>query len=97
VSDAGGERARQRRDYALGRSFPTRRGGGRIEHGYSCREGIAMANETHDVRSDTPPVFLAWGMPAEAPDAVFDGPALWLTGGISLLVWTALALLLTAT
>jgi hypothetical protein len=55
-----------------------------------------MPNETQDVRTEPPPVFLAWGMPTEAPEGWFDGPALWLTGGVSLLVWTAVALLLTA-
>lgn len=49
-------------------------------------------------RADSAPVFLAWGMPAtiEAHEGFFSGPALWLTGGASLLLWTAIALLLTS-
>jgi hypothetical protein len=54
-----------------------------------------MANGTDDMRSTGGPVFLAWGMPAETREGFFDGPALWLTGGVSLLLWTGLALLLT--
>jgi hypothetical protein len=53
-----------------------------------------MANGTEDKRSSTP-VILGWGMPAEAREGFFDDAALWLTGGVSLLLWTALALLLT--
>jgi len=53
-------------------------------------------NDIHDARNEPPPVFLAWGMSAEAPDAVFDEPALWLTGGISLLLWTVFVFMLTA-
>jgi hypothetical protein len=51
----------------------------------------------NDTRADSAPVFLAWGMPAiEAGDGWFESMAMWLTGGASLLLWTALALLLTA-
>lgn len=56
-----------------------------------------MANDPQNVRTDASPVFLAWGMPSETPGGVFDEPALWLTGGATLLLWTFLALLLTAT
>lgn len=55
-----------------------------------------MANDTRDVQAEPAPVFLAWGMPMEAREDFLDGPALWLTGGVSLLLWTAVALLLTA-
>lgn len=54
-----------------------------------------MANDPHNVRNDPAPVFLAWGMPTEAPVSVFDEPALWLTGGVTLVLWTVLALVLT--
>lgn len=54
-----------------------------------------MGNDTDDVRHDPAPVFLAWGMPMEARDGLLDGATLWLTGGATLLLWTALALLLT--
>lgn len=54
--------------------------------------------DTHEGRAESAPVFLAWGMPAaiEAHDGFFSGPALWLTGGATLLLWTAIALLLTS-
>jgi hypothetical protein len=56
-----------------------------------------MPTDTRDARADTAPVFLAWGMPTiEAQDGFFADAALWLTGGASLVLWTALALLLTA-
>jgi hypothetical protein len=32
---------------------------------------------------------------AEAEDGAFDSPGWWLTGGMALLIWTGLALLLT--
>ena len=56
-----------------------------------------MADNNRDVPTETAPVFLAWGMPVEAREDFLDGPALWLTGGVSLLLWTAIAVLLTAT
>ena len=56
-----------------------------------------MPIDSREERADSAPVFLAWGMPmAEAHEGFFDGTAMWLTGGVSLLVWTAIALLLTA-
>lgn len=54
----------------------------------------------NDIREEERPgtasVFLAWGMPSEAREGAFDDAALWLTGGASLLLWTAIALLLTS-
>ena len=32
---------------------------------------------------------------ADAEDGAFDSPGWWLTGGMALLIWTGLALLLT--
>ena len=55
-----------------------------------------MAHDTREMTADAP-VFMAWGMPMEAREDFLDGPALWLTGGVSLLLWTAFALLLTTT
>lgn len=55
-----------------------------------------MPNDTSDVRDDRHPVFLAWGMPMEARDGFIDEPTLWLTAGVTLLLWTGLALLLTS-
>lgn len=55
-----------------------------------------MADDRREVRNDLhAPVFLAWGMPAETHEGEFDDMALWFTAGASLLVWTAVALLLT--
>lgn len=55
-----------------------------------------MANDTDDVRDEPAPVFMAWGMAVEARDGLLDDGTLWLAGGAALLLWTALALLLTA-
>jgi hypothetical protein len=54
-----------------------------------------MRNDSDDVHAE-PDAFLAWGMPVEARDSVLDEPTLWLTAGVTLLLWTGLALLLTA-
>ena len=53
-----------------------------------------MRNDSDDGHAE-PEVILAWGMPMEARDSVLD-PTLWLTAGVTLLLWTGLALLLTA-
>lgn len=56
-----------------------------------------MPNETHEARPESPQMLLAWGMPgADHPQGSMDGVGLWLTGGAGLLLWTALALWLTA-
>ena len=54
-----------------------------------------MANDTREVRSDGSPIVLALDLPWE--DDVLLGAALWLTGSLSLLLWTGLVLLLTST
>ena len=54
-----------------------------------------MANDPRVVRSENTPIILAWGIPSEAEDAMADA-AWWLTGGMSLLLWTALVMLLTS-
>jgi hypothetical protein len=54
-----------------------------------------MRDDSDDVHAETE-VFLAWGMPMEARDSLLDEPTLWLTAGVTLLLWTGLALLLTA-
>jgi hypothetical protein len=56
-----------------------------------------MPNENREVRADAIQVLLPWGMPStEMREDFFSKAAWWLTGGVSLLVWTALALLLTS-
>ena len=55
-----------------------------------------MPPDTREAHADSPPVVLSWGMPAEARDGSFDGFLLWLSGGASLVLWTALAFVLTA-
>jgi hypothetical protein len=58
---------------------------------------FAMPNDRLDLRSDHPPMCPSWGMPGfDNQEAVLADGALWLTGGVALLAWTALALLLTA-
>lgn len=51
--------------------------------------------QDREVRADADPLFLARGLPGDGGEAVFGGATLWLTGGASLLLWTAIALLLT--
>ena len=55
-----------------------------------------MRNESDDMHDEPNPVFLAWGMPMEARDSLLDEPTLWLTAGVTLVLWTGLALLLTS-
>lgn len=56
-----------------------------------------MQNDPREVRAETLEVLLPWGMPsADAPGQRSETMGLWLTGGASLLLWTGLALLLTA-
>lgn len=55
-----------------------------------------MPNDRREARAET---FLLrqWGVPgAEAADDQHETALLWLTGGACLLLWTALAFLLTA-
>lgn len=55
-----------------------------------------MPQDTREAHADNAPIFLAWGMPMETNQGFLDGFALWLSGGASLLLWTALAFVLTA-
>jgi hypothetical protein len=56
-----------------------------------------MPNDTRDLRTENAMPFPSWGIPAtEGHDGLLGDPGLWLTGGASLLLWTALALLLTS-
>ncbi|MBC5783418.1 hypothetical protein H8N03_10720 [Ramlibacter sp. USB13] len=55
-----------------------------------------MANDSRDARTESNPVVLAWGLPAEA-EGFFGDATLWLTGGVvSLVAWTLVALVLTS-
>ena len=54
-------------------------------------------HETREGRPESAPLLLAWGMPAnDGQEGFLDNLGLWLTGGAGLLLWTALALWLTA-
>jgi len=55
-----------------------------------------MPNDNREARAETLQLLLPWGSPTSDRDDAFGGPAFWLAGGASLLVWTALALLLTS-
>lgn len=56
-----------------------------------------MPTDTRDLRSDSMTVNIpGWGGAAEPSDGDLAGAGLWLTGGASLLAWTALAVLLTS-
>jgi hypothetical protein len=55
-----------------------------------------MPNDTREGSTEAP-VLLAWGMPAtEAAQGTLEEMSAWLTGGVPLLLWTALAILLTS-
>jgi len=56
-----------------------------------------MPDESRESRSENPPTLLAWGMPSDdARQDAAEIAAWWLAGGIGLLLWTGLALLLTS-
>jgi hypothetical protein len=60
-------------------------------------QGDAMPTEPRDRRAESTQVLLAWGLPAgEGQEGTREAMLLWLTGGGGLLMWTALALWLTA-
>ena len=55
-----------------------------------------MPNDSRETRAEALQVLLPWGVPmSEREDGVADS-AFWLAGGATLLLWTAVALLLTA-
>ena len=56
-----------------------------------------MPDDSRQARAETLPVLLPWGMPLAEGEDGFGAAAFWLAGGASLLLWTAVALLLTAT
>jgi hypothetical protein len=56
-----------------------------------------MPHDTRDLRTEHAAPFASWGIPVtEGQDGALTEPGLWLTGGATLLLWTALALLLTS-
>lgn len=56
-----------------------------------------MPNDTPDLRSDSATMAMpGWGGGGESTEGALGGAGLWLTGGASLLAWTALVLLLTS-
>jgi hypothetical protein len=55
-----------------------------------------MHDDNREARVEAAPVFMAWGLPMETREGGFEAATLWLTGGASLLLWTAIALLLTS-
>jgi len=55
-----------------------------------------MQQPTRQARAETAAVIFPWGPPMDARASPAGEAALWLTGGASLLLWTAIALLLTS-
>jgi len=56
-----------------------------------------MPDDTRERRTEAAPVFLAWGIPSvEAPEDLYDNVVMWATGGVALLLWTGISLLLTS-
>lgn len=54
-----------------------------------------MPNDIREIRTEQPAMLLAWGLSQESRDPLLEA-GLWLTAGASVLLWTALVLLLTA-
>jgi hypothetical protein len=55
-----------------------------------------MPHDTRDLRADSATPLASWGSPVADADGPLEETAIWVTGGATLLAWTALALLLTA-
>jgi hypothetical protein len=56
-----------------------------------------MPNDKSESRAENLQVLLPWGgQSTDAEDGESGDAALWLTGGVSLAVWTGIALLLTS-
>lgn len=56
-----------------------------------------MPNDTRDGRDPAAPVLRTWGVPVETRESPLEDAPVWLIGGgVSVLLWTALALLLTS-
>jgi len=55
-----------------------------------------MPNDSREARAESIQVLLPWGSPLAERDEIFAGATFWLVGGASLVLWTALALLLTS-
>jgi hypothetical protein len=55
-----------------------------------------MPNDSREARAETLQLLLPWGSPLSDREDGLGGPAFWLAGGASLVLWTAVALLLTA-
>lgn len=55
-----------------------------------------MPKESRPAHADTLQLLLPWGTPLPEGEDGSGAAALWLAGGASLLLWTAVALLLTA-
>ena len=55
-----------------------------------------MPKEPREARAETIQFLLPWGSPAADRDDAAGATAFWLAGGASLLLWTAVAVLLTA-
>jgi len=55
-----------------------------------------MPNDKSESRAEHLQVLLPWGSQAADAESAAGDAALWLTGGVSLLLWTGIALLLTS-
>lgn len=55
-----------------------------------------MQQQTRQARAEAAAVFFPWGPPMDARASPSGSATLWLTGGASLLLWTAIALVLTS-
>jgi hypothetical protein len=56
-----------------------------------------MPNDTHDLRTDSATFFQGLGLhAADGSEGFLAEAGLWLSGGVALLLWTGIALLLTS-
>jgi hypothetical protein len=83
-------------DYAARRPIPTAARSGHFLRFRSRVNGAAMPKESRQAHADTLQLLLPWGTPLPEGEDGSGAAALWLAGGASLLLWTGVALLLTA-
>lgn len=55
-----------------------------------------MRNESREARAEVIEVLMPWGTPVPDAEDALGAAALWLAGGASLVLWTAIAVMLTA-
>jgi hypothetical protein len=58
-------------------------------------EGAVMQNNQEEGSTEIAPFLLAWAASTESQESLLEDAGWWVTAGASLLLWTAVALILT--